>query len=263
MPILQKTPGRRHRVALAAVLVVGANSVHAIGPYDSRNGDECRAQVNANFDAMEAKMRAEGNDRGIAVVEDRMRAPALLQCKALDKILQEERLVPSLGRLTSALDDLRHGRASATTAMQAIDADHSAILSMPPSPYRQEYLRQYADYQRYVLLLSSGAAQQATSIYRCDNTPGGTSYSDHPCTAGQHPQIPSLAVEHPAQESCEVLRQHVADSRRAYDQAVNALIASRQQTGDDWRSIETQRKSAMSDLNWYTDRARMQGCHTP
>lgn len=261
MPIYRKL---RVGLCLAfgvVLLITSASGVHATGPFDARSGDECRAQVNANYDQIEVDMRAHGNYAGIPVVERRFRAPDLAACKNLDTILQYERLAPSLDRLTSAINDLRQGHANSPAAMQIIDADHDVILHMPPSPYRGEYLRQYVDYQRYLSLAPSSGAAGNAAIYRCSSSSEGVSFSDHPCASTQTQQIMAQHLpEHPFEESCEALRKHAADSRHAYDQAVDALLASSGQRGDGWRDSEDQRRHALSDLNWYTDRARLQGC---
>jgi len=51
-----------HRWMAAGVLLIASvGGARAIGPRDARNGEECRAQVNAHFDAVEAEMLAYGN----------------------------------------------------------------------------------------------------------------------------------------------------------------------------------------------------------
>jgi hypothetical protein len=57
-------------MAAGVLLIASVDAAWAIGPRDARTGEECRAQVNANFDSIEAQMRANGNYRGIAVTED-------------------------------------------------------------------------------------------------------------------------------------------------------------------------------------------------
>lgn len=250
MPIHRKLRASYYLAATVVLLAAGTGNVSAIGPYDSRNGDECRAQVNANYDAMEAAMHANGNDTSIPVVEARFRMPALAECRRMDELLRYERLAPSLDRLSSALEGLRSGRANSTAAMQAINADHTTILQMPPSPYRAEYLRQYADYQRYLSLVPPPAPAPFDGIYRCSHPSAGVSYGDQPCAPVS------------SEESCDSLRKHADNSRRAYDQAVNALLSSANQTGNGWRSSEDHRQKALSDLRWYSDRARLQGCPT-
>lgn len=73
------------------LLAVASGQALALGRHDARNGDECRAQVNANFDALEAEMRVHGNLRGIAAMNRRGREPALADCEQLDRSLRDER----------------------------------------------------------------------------------------------------------------------------------------------------------------------------
>ena len=263
MPIQRKFSIVFYLSMIALSLIAHIDIANALGPYDARNGDECRAQLNAAYDAREAKMRAEGNDRGIAWTEEQ-RPAALAQCKALDRILQNERVSSAFTRLSSAMEALFKGRAPPSVLMQAADADHTAILKMPSGdPYRDYYLGQYADYQRYFSLLPQATAAPAPAIYRCSSPSTGVIFSDHPCSTDSNAQARQVVIKGLPEESCAILRKHTADSRQAYDSAVNALLAGAKQAGDGWRNSEAQRQRAMSDLQWYTDRARLQGCKLP
>lgn len=254
-------------VAVLLLWVAGSGAAGAIGPYDARNGDECRAQVNANYDAVEADMRAHGNYAGIAAVEDEWRGPGLLDCERLDRLLQQEQLSAAMLRLSSAIDNLRAGHTLTAGAIQRLDADRASIVKMSARPYRREYLLQYADYQRYLAAMPTVPAAidaptqagngSATLIYRC-GAPGDASYSDQPCAAGGSPGTTHSRAT-PA-ESCQTLRKHLADSQRDYDKAAQVILASADERGEGWRTGEASRRKAMSDLRWYGDRARLMGC---
>jgi hypothetical protein len=97
-----------------------------------------------------------------------------------------------------------------------------------PRRIREAYLRLHADYLRYLSVVPAGfGLTQPTQLHG---------------------------------ESCESLRAHTRDSRRAHDLAVNGLVSGEDK---DWRAIEARRQAALSDLSWYDDRARMLGCATP
>lgn len=263
MPMRRKFCFAACLLTIASSLTANIDIAHAAGPFDARNGNECRAQLNAAYDAREAEMRAEGNARGIAWTEEQRRE-ALDQCKALDRILLNERVSSSLPRLSSAMEALRNGRAPQEALTQAVDTDHTAILKMPSrSPYRDYYLKQYADYQRYLSLLPQITPSATSAIYRCSSPSKGLIFSDHPCSTGGNAQARPIVLKGPPGESCASLRKHAAESRQAYDSAVNALLAGAKQAGDGWRSSEARRQRAMSDLRWYTDRARLQRCNLP
>lgn len=266
-------------LAAFSLLATGIETTYAIDPYDARNGDECRAQVNANYAAMEDRMRAQGNYAGISVVEDHMRGPDLLSCKGLDNILQNDQMSAASHRLSSATDSLRGGHLLSNSLIQGLGADNAAIIKMPPSPYREYYLHQYTDYQRYLSAMPSGAGAvedagsskppraqtPASAIYRCVNQSKNVSYSDKPCPPNRQQQalLKSTIPRRLTGESCRTLRKHVAESHHAYDAAIKALLASAQQTGEGWRISEDQSTQAVSDLRWYTDRAHLLRCDTP
>ena len=80
---------------------------HSFGKYDSRNGDECRAQVNANYDALAAEMQAHGNLHGIAVMNRKHRAPDLEECDQMDQRAQEALMSKAYQRLSTAIETIR------------------------------------------------------------------------------------------------------------------------------------------------------------
>lgn len=248
-----------HRWMAAGVLLIASvGGARAIGPRDARNGEECRAQVNAHFDAVEAEMLAYGNYRGIAVTEDEGRGPMLLDCKGFEDSLQGEQIAAALQRLSLAIDTLRTGHALTAVTIEQLATDRAGIEEMSPQLYRHEYLLQYADYQRYLSLATTRAAMAPTgdspkAIHRC-GTPDHPLFSDQPCAS--HGSTPHAALA----ETCHGLREHLADSKRAYDAAAAALVASADDAGDGWRAIEARRRKSLSDLRWYGDRARLQGC---
>lgn len=257
--------GRRtaHRWMVAGfALLVGVGPARAIGPHDARSGEECRAQVNAQFDAVEAKMAAHGNYDGIAVTEDHDRGPALLACERFEHLLQQEQLSVALERLSSATEILRAGHVLTPATISQLAADRAGIEKLSPRPYRHEYLLQYEDYRRYLSVMPPSErapmavrGDSTTVIHRC-GTPEHPVFSDRPCGSGEQ-VIVAGAV--PA-ESCPDLRRKLADSRRAYDQAAAALVAGADVPGEGWRTAEAQRRKAMSDMRWYADRARLLGC---
>lgn len=263
MPVSCKLSIAFYLAAIAVLPIMRINVAYAAGPYDAHTGDDCRKQVNAYYDAIEAKMRREGNDDGAAYTEDQ-RPMHLAECKALDRILQDERLSPASQRLSSAIADIRKGNTPPDTLTRAIQADQAAILKMPSgNRNRDYYLNQYADYLRYLSLLPNASATAVTTIYHCNSPSTGVTFSDQPCAPGSQAQVRQSVVKKLSSESCTSLRKHIAGSRRAYDLAANALLAGARQVGDGWRTNEAQSQRAASDLRWYTDRARLQGCNAP
>jgi hypothetical protein len=204
-----------------------------------------------------------GFDVGIAVTEDHDRGPALLACERFEQLLQQKQLSAALQRLSSATEVLRSGHVLTPATISQLTADRADIGKLSPRPYRHDYLLQYEDYLRYLsampasdTALAPADSGTAAAIHRC-GTPEHPVFTDAPCTPGERPESVSRAG--PA-ESCPGLRQHLADSRRAHDKAAAALVASANVAGDGWRTVEAQRRKAIFDMRWYTDRARLQGC---
>jgi hypothetical protein len=192
------------------------------GRYDARNGAECRTQVNANYDAITARMRADGNLTGIGVVDQRGRALELAECAQMDNIAQVATMTKAYRRLSAAVDALRAQVQVAAVERRTIAAEYTTISAFPPAPYRDAYLRLHADFLRY------------TELHRAGVPPG---------------------------ESCDTIRSLAAASRRQHDDAVTALLESRVTAGEtNWRQFEARRLAALSEMTWQGDRARMAGC---
>jgi hypothetical protein len=132
-------------------------SALALGRYDARNGDECREQVNANFDAMAEKMRASGNARGVASMERRGRAVYLAECGQMDRSAQSSLLSKGYARLTAAQATLASGRALPPAERASLAEDHRAIVDYPHSAYRDAYLRLHAEVSALQAQLPPGA----------------------------------------------------------------------------------------------------------
>jgi hypothetical protein len=192
------------------------------GRYDARNGDECRAQVNANYDAITARMRADGNLTGIGVVDRRGRDIELAECAQMDTMAQVATMKKAYRRLAAAVDALRAQLQVAAGERRTITAEYTTISAFPQSPYRDACLRLHADFLRY------------TELNRTGVPPG---------------------------ESCEAIRSLIAASRRDHDAAVTALLESRATAGEtNWRHFEARRVAALFEMTWQGDRARMAGC---
>lgn len=106
----------------------------ALGRYDARNGDECRAQVNANLGAMNARSRAE----------------YLHDCNQLERRQQDSRMSIAYRRLGEVMDTLIAGAKPSAEALQAVDEEAKAIHDFKPAPYRDAYLQRHAEYLRLV-----------------------------------------------------------------------------------------------------------------
>jgi hypothetical protein len=211
---------------LASVFIVFAALSHSpaalAGRYDARNGDECRTQVNANYDAITARMRADGNLTGIAVVNRRGRDIELAECAQMDRSAQDATMTKGYRRLSAAVDSLRAQVQVAAGERRTIAAEYTTISTFPPAPYRDAYLRLHADFLRY------------TELNRAGVPPG---------------------------ESCDAIRSLAAASRREHDAAVAALLESHATAGEtNWRQFEARRVAALSEMTWQGDRARMAGC---
>jgi hypothetical protein len=254
-------------VLVAALAAQGA--VHAMGRLDARNGDECRAQVNANFDARAAEMRAHGNARGLAANEARGRQPALEECAQMDQRVRNEAMVDAYSRLSAAIETLRAGGDIPPAQQRALAADHDAMEKLPAAPYRTAYLRSHADYLRYLAVApASTAASHAAraapaAIRRCTSATGEVEFRQGACAAGSTGSDIALRRDDaPAVdgETCAVLASRIAASRRAQDDAVAALIAGASAPANDWRDAESRRVAALSDLQFNEARASARGC---
>jgi len=143
-----------------AALVVATFSFHAaaIGRYDARDGDECRAQVEANFQAIARDMAAHGNYHGITSTWNRWRGPALEECAQMDDADRYRRMRKANERLEAALTVLRGEGAVQEEVRRAIEDEHAAIEAFPHSAYRDAHQALYAQYLRYEAAPSSKAA---------------------------------------------------------------------------------------------------------
>ncbi len=130
---------------LLGLLLALPGSALALGRYDARSGDECREQVNANFNAMAEQMRAAGNTRGLAAMEGRSRAAYLADCASMDISAQSALLSKGYARLTAAQTTLQGGRALPAAQRARLAQDHRAIVDYPHSAYRDAYLRLHAE----------------------------------------------------------------------------------------------------------------------
>lgn len=149
-------PGRAIAVLAAAALSPPAL---AIGRYDARDGAECRAQVEANFQALARDMAAHGNYRGITATWNRWRSPALEECEQMDTLERARRMQKANERLEAAITVLAGDGAIRDEARQAIAAEHAAILAFPHSPYRDAHVALHAQFERYSAALSASPRQ--------------------------------------------------------------------------------------------------------
>lgn len=152
---------RRILVCLAAISF--ATPALAIGPYDARDGAECRAQVEANFQAIARDMAASGNYRGITSTWNRWRGPALQQCEQMDNAERYRRIRKANERLEAAIVILRENGGIRAEEVGWLAQEHTAITSMPHSPYRDAHIALYMQYQRY-----ADVPAGASAPLRCD-----------------------------------------------------------------------------------------------
>lgn len=138
------------KLIAAAVLASALPTLaQAIGKYDARNGDECRAQVNANYEALVREMAAHGNYHGIASTDRRWRQPKLRECEQMDRSVRETRMAKAYARASAALDTLRAGGSVPDEEIRWLASEQAAIVQFPEAPYRTAFLRLYSDLVRY------------------------------------------------------------------------------------------------------------------
>lgn len=255
-------------LCLATLILPGM--AHSFGKYDSRNGDECRAQVNANYDARAAEMAAHGNFRGIASMNRRHRVPDLAECAQMDRQARESMMSKAYQKLSSAIESLKARGVVSADERRALAADHEAIQKFPPAPYREAYLRLYADYLRYESLAPAPASAAGTAkVYRCTGTGGQVEFRERPCAAEltqteMGVQSPMAGIGPPSAQ-CKLIETLIDASREEHDAAVTALLPKKDaddviRNEPEWRALNERRLSALSDMQWQTNRARMLGC---
>ena len=133
-------------VIALALLPFGAA---AIGKYDARDGTECRAQVEANFQAMAREMAAAGNYRGITSNWNRWRGPAMEECEQMDRSVQAQRIEKAQARLDAAIATLRANGVIRPEEAQWLEREHAAILAFPHSAWRDAHVARFSDFVRY------------------------------------------------------------------------------------------------------------------
>jgi hypothetical protein len=172
------------RIVICLAAICGATPALAIGPYDARDAAECRAQVEANFQAIAREMAAGGNYRGITSTWNRWRGPAMEQCEQMDNAERHRRMRKANARLEAAIVILRENGGIRAEEVGGLAEEHTAITSMPHSPYRDAHMALYMQYQRYA------------------NAPSGTS----------------------APQRCEGIGRAMKSARTEHDLAVDALL---------------------------------------
>lgn len=244
----------------------------AFGRADSRNADECRAQVNANYDALTADMRAHGNTRGAASVNSRARLADLADCDQMEQQAQQAVLIKAYDRLSAAIDTIKSGKSLSDGERRTLYDDHETILKFPHAPYREACLRLFADYERYASVVSTSSPSRTsnTKIYRCTRQNGQIEFSQLPCTTDAS-QVEltvrsSGAGSSPTWEKCEGFRMRIDETKKVHDAAVAALLPAKSANGtashaSNWRELEQQRTAALSQWQLLLHEARMAGCN--
>jgi hypothetical protein len=133
----------------------------AIGRYDARDGEECRAQVEANFAAIAREMAAHGNYHGIVSTWNRWRGPALEECAQMDQAERTRRMQKVHARLEAAIGTLSSGSQVRDEEVRWLADEHAAIAAYPHSPWRDAHVALYAEFQRYSAALTASPAQCA------------------------------------------------------------------------------------------------------
>jgi len=254
--------------AISMVVLALPGIAHSFGRYDARNGDECRAQVNANYDALEAEMRAGANFRGIDAMNRRGRATDLADCDRMDRQAQDATMSRAFQRLSKALRSLQAGSAIPADEKRALAADHEAIVGFPPAPYRDAYLALHAEFMRYDAVAPAAPAAATPRMYRCTDAGGRVEFSQRPCAAGVtqaeiavRPQATGTSA---SWSQCRDFKARIAGSRKEHDDAVAALAGPRPAGGVDdaggWRELNARRIAALSEMNWQRFQARSAGC---
>jgi Galactose oxidase, central domain len=141
---------------LTVIVALLPAAVEALGVDDSRTADECRAKVNAHFDALAAPTDSVGNDRGSGVATNRHRSNALGACDQMERRQQDQRMRIAYRRLGEQMDLLVADVKPTPEAQGLIADDLAAIRSFKPAPYRDAYLQLHAE---YVLLVVQGPTQ--------------------------------------------------------------------------------------------------------
>jgi uncharacterized protein DUF4124 len=258
----------RPAAAISMAVLALPGIAHSFGRLDARNGDECRAQVNANYDALEAEMRASGNLRGIDAMNRRGRATDLADCDRMDRQAQDATMSRAFRRLSQALRSLQAGSAIPADEKRALAADHEAIVGFPPAPFRDAYLALHAEFMRYDAVVPAPPAAAATRMYRCTDAGGRVEFSQRPCEAGAtqaemavRPQATGTSA---SWSQCRDFKARIAGSRKEHDDAVAALAGPRPAGGVDdaggWRELNARRVAALSEMNWQRFQARSAGC---
>ena len=135
--------------ALAGLLAALSLPALPIGRYDARDGDDCRAQVEANFQAIARDMAAHGNWHGITSRWNRWYVPAMQECAQMDDADRHRRMRKANERLDAAIAVLKGHGSIREEARRAIAEEHAAIEAFPSSPYRDAHIALHSEYQRY------------------------------------------------------------------------------------------------------------------
>ena len=231
---------------------------------DSRNGDECRAQVHAIYDDKDAKPTSNTYWKDLQVSRE------LKGCAAMDSQVRYRTINGAIQRLLNAKQTLQASHPVAAELRWEIAADNETILKLSDGHDRDSYLLQYKDYARYASTAATpdSPAQSANQLYRCSAASGQLEFSQQPCAPGSK-QTEEVAQKQsvgpaPSAALCARFNADIAASQQKHDATINALLSMdtghAQKAVPGWRDVNTQREESLLDLEWQKNRARAAGC---
>ena len=244
---------------LTALMLPGI--AYSFGAYDSRNAEECRAQVNANYDTLAADMRAQGNNRTWSI-DQRGRAPDLADCDQMERRFQDATMTKAYRRLEKAAKARKEYKEVSAADRGVLALDREKIAKFKPAPYREAYLRLSEEFTRYDTVTPPPPNTITTKYYRCADGDGRIEFTQMPCTKNftqTDLKIMLPRVKGPAANAhCAAFNSRIQISKQNHDGAVAALTHSTR----NWRSLDAQRLAALSDWQLQVHRAKALGCAT-
>ncbi|WP_157359557.1 hypothetical protein [Caldimonas brevitalea] len=115
-------------------------------PFGATTTEECREEVNANYEAAHQLYLAEGNEHGAEVNRHRHWIPDLQSCEQVDRKLQDPMMAQAYARLSTLVEKMRGGARPTGEEQAAFKRDYTEMAKVPDQPYKEAYLKLANEY---------------------------------------------------------------------------------------------------------------------
>lgn len=199
------------------------------GRYEGMTTEECKAEVNAAFEAAERIDLEDGNPQSAAVTRRNSWLPALADCENYDKVAENKFMPAAYQRLEQLIDRLKAGATLSEEEKSTLLKDFSAMSRLRDQPYKTAYLERADEYFARL----SGEYKEVREVY---------------------PRI-----------SCELYQAKLSELARLDRERVAAMRALRKDdrtitNGARYDALNQQRIDMLWEWKHFNDGAKANGC---